>query len=110
MITIAFNRDKLSVTVKGHANSGEVGHDLVCSAVSILAYTLAADVERMGTSFDGEPDPYIVRLDSGNAEITCTEAMPNRLLCQFLFESVCVGYEMLSRQYPKFVSYSIVEG
>ena len=47
MITVIYHRDLNRVTVEGHAQSGEVGHDLVCASASILVYTLAAFVENM---------------------------------------------------------------
>lgn len=103
MVTIEFDRDNLCVTAKGHAQSGEAGHDLVCAATSALIYTLAADVERLG-------HPSTIRLEEGDAEISCTPGEDYRLMVTFLFESLCVGFEMLSVDYPEFVSYSIVEG
>lgn len=103
MVNIEFNRDKLAVTVKGHAQSGEAGHDLVCAATSALVYTLAADVERLG-------QPSVIRLEEGDAEISCEPNDDYRMMVTFLFESICVGFEMLSVDYPEFVGYAIVEG
>ena len=31
----------ITLSIKGHAGAAEEGHDIVCSSVSILAYTLA---------------------------------------------------------------------
>ena len=47
MITVVYHRDLNRVSIEGHAQSGEVGHDLVCASVSTLAYTLAAFVLNM---------------------------------------------------------------
>lgn len=103
MIHITFDRKKSSVTVKGHAGSGEAGHDLVCSAVSALVYTLAADVDRLGY-------PSVIRLDAGDAEISCTPDSAYRLMVEYLYESICVGFEMLAEEYSEFIQYQIVEG
>ena len=43
MIDVTYDRKRLILKVKGHAHSGEAGHDLVCAAASILVYTLAAN-------------------------------------------------------------------
>ena len=47
MINAVFERDNYRLTVKGHANSGESGHDLVCAAVSILTDTLVLNIKRL---------------------------------------------------------------
>ena len=36
MITVVYHRDRNRVSVEGHAQSGEVGHDLVCASASIF--------------------------------------------------------------------------
>ena len=103
MIHITFDRTKPSITVKGHAGSGEAGHDLVCAAVSALVYTLAADVNRLGY-------PCVVRLDVGDAEVSCTPDSTYRLMVDYLYESICVGFELLVFEYPEFIRYEIVQG
>lgn len=47
MIDVIYDRKRLIVKVKGHAQSGEAGHDLVCAAASILVYTLSANVTEL---------------------------------------------------------------
>ena len=37
----------VSMTVLGHALSGEYGHDLVCAAVSTLTFSLVNNLERL---------------------------------------------------------------
>ena len=36
---------KISLTIEGHADQAEYGKDIVCSACSILAYTVAQFVK-----------------------------------------------------------------
>lgn len=40
MTRIIYNTDAISITMIGHAKSDSYGHDLVCSALSILKYVL----------------------------------------------------------------------
>ena len=47
MIQAVYDRDENKITIKGHAYSGEPGHDLICASASMLVYTLAAAVESM---------------------------------------------------------------
>lgn len=103
MITIVYDRPNHSLTAQGHAGSGEAGHDLVCASVSALVYTLAVNVERLGQSAQ-------IRLDSGDAVVHCIPSAARRLMASYLYDSICVGFELIAKQYPEFISYSIVEG
>ena len=58
MIQVIYYRQYNRVTVEGHAGSGPDGHDLVCSAVSALALTLAGNVSYMVWVYTG-PALYI---------------------------------------------------
>ena len=105
MIKVIYHRHYGRVTIEGHANSGDPGHDLVCAGVSALAYTLAANVGNLR-------DCRMVRrptvvLESGNAVI---EAKPNprhKATAELIFQTVCVGFEVLSAEYPQYISYEI---
>ena len=44
MVKVTYDRRSHAVFLRGHADSAEKGRDLVCAAVSILAYTLGAFV------------------------------------------------------------------
>ena len=47
MIEIVYDRMRLRLTADGHAGFAEAGQDIVCAAVTILVYTLAAAVGNM---------------------------------------------------------------
>jgi uncharacterized protein YsxB (DUF464 family) len=54
MIRVEIRPDAVRIT--GHAGCGEIGHDIVCAAVSTLFYTLAEYLaERMQTTDEIEP-------------------------------------------------------
>ena len=40
-----FRLDPIALSISGHAGYGDSGSDIICSAVSILAYTLANSIE-----------------------------------------------------------------
>lgn len=106
MVRVILCRDTgvgtISLTVSGHAGQAEEGHDLVCSACSILAYTVAQVVttERFAGSFKTEP---IIVLSKGGAYICCepTKEMYYEILHTFYVAEV--GYTLLSLNYPQFV-------
>lgn len=107
MIEVVYNRKKLILTVKGHAQSGEAGHDLVCSAASILAYTLAGNVAQMSANKKQVRRP-VIELDSGDAKISCSPVHGMQSVVTLVFDSVCAGFDILAQQYPQNVHYSVV--
>lgn len=105
MIQVIYYRKHNRLTVEGHARSGEPGHDLVCASASILAYTLAANVENLAGL--GHVRIESMELQPGNAEIGCKSRSGAGSVVARVFEAICVGYELLARDYPQYVSYEI---
>ena len=105
MIKVVYHRDLNRVEVQGHAKSGEAGHDLVCASASILVYTLASFVENMKKARQSY-NPK-VELKDGDAVISCEP--PNRYkgAVTLVFDSICGGFELLSKDYPENISYAI---
>ncbi len=99
MIRIVYRRDEHSVRIRGHAGSGEAGHDLVCAAVSILAYTLAAFVLRMEEI--GSAAHSTAALRSGEAEIDCTPMKEKSGEVTSVMDALCEGYAILAGEYPE---------
>lgn len=90
--------DTLTVEAKGHAGHAEPGADIVCSAVSILAYTLAEHLSVCGDSmFQEKP---VIQLESGNLKIECKptkEALQN---ITNIFTFVEIGFALIANTYP----------
>ena len=105
MIKVIYRRKDHRLTVTGHAYSGQAGQDLVCAAASILACTLAADVENMAACEQvSEP---IISLEVGRAEISCKPVYGFESVVALVFDSICSGYEMLSLEHPQNVKYKL---
>lgn len=105
MITVVYQRNDHRLTVKGHAGSGEVGHDLVCASASILAYTLAANVENM-TREEQVKEP-IIDFKPGEATICCKVTHKYNAVVTIIFDSICGGFELLASNYPDYISYEM---
>lgn len=107
MIKVVYNRVIPSVTMEGHAGSGEKGHDLVCASVSILAYTLASLVESMdhGIQVQGAT----VELNDGGARISCEPIGDYSHPIKLMFDTICTGFEILAEEYPDNVSYEFCD-
>lgn len=103
MVAIDYDRKNLRVTVKGHAGTAPAGMDLVCAAVSTLTYTLAVNVKKLHRW--GKVAKPKIRLEKGDAEISCIPTGACRSMVQDVFEAVCIGFALLAEKYPDAVSY-----
>lgn len=105
MIKVIYHRDINCVTMEGHAESVEKGHDLVCASASILVYTLAAFVKNLKEA--RQVYNPTVSLKEGDALISCNP--PNRYKgsVTLVFDSICGGFELLARDYPDNITYEI---
>lgn len=104
MIKVSLEKDgtELTLRIKGHAGQAEIGHDIVCSACSILAYTVAQLVKNADDVGDLKCPPEI-KLDSGDAVISCmpTENTYCTILGIYMFAEV--GYKLLAHNFPQYV-------
>lgn len=105
MIYVAYHRKYNRVTVDGHAGSGPEGHDLVCSAVSALALTLAGNVAYMEAQ--GAVRDVITKLDEGSAVIQCSPHRRYKDSVAQIYRAICVGFELLATKYPENISYEV---
>ena len=105
MIHVTYYRQYNRVTVEGHAGSGPEGHDLVCSAVSALALTLAGNVSYMESQ--EAVHGVITKLAEGCAEIQCTPYRRYRDSVEQIYRAICVGFELLATKYPNNISYEV---
>ena len=105
MIKAVYHRKHHTLTIEGHAHSGEPGQDLVCAAVSALGYTMAANVEHLHRQ--GAVREPVIRMDPGTAEIRCSPVSRFRSTVTLVFDTVCAGLDILSQQYPENICYEV---
>lgn len=101
MIKVNFIEEEkvLCLTLTGHAGYAEPGKDIVCSAASILVYTLAQSVATIADQggLDGNP---VIKLGPGDV---CIRAIPVSGMyetVQSAFIFAVIGYRLLEKQYP----------
>lgn len=106
MIKATFTHKKDSGTVvmgvEGHAGQAEKGKDLICSAASILAYTVAKYVESVD-KVGGLTEPPRIEAEDGYMLIVAKpteEYLANVLNAYFVAE---LGYHLLAQNYPQYV-------
>lgn len=105
MIQAIYYRSYNRLTVTGHANSAEPGHDLVCASASMLAYTLAANVASMADN--GQVRQPIIKNNEGDTEISCNPRHNLKNTVTLVFDSICLGFGLLAHDYPEYISYEI---
>lgn len=105
MIQAIYYRSYNRLTMTGHANSAEPGHDLVCASASMLAYTLAANVANMADA--GQVRQPIIKNTEGNTEISCNPRHNLKNTVALVFDSICAGFELLAHDYPEYITYEI---
>lgn len=105
MVQVIFKEKdgEISLEVKGHAGADEPGHDIICSATSILGYTVAQIADNIYRQ-DGFKRPPVIKLEEGNALISCLPKEDAAEEMRHTFSVAQVGYELLAYNYPQFVS------
>ena len=100
-VTIATEGEKLSLSLTGHAGYAEQGKDIVCASASILVSTLAHNVALLDR-FNAFKEPAVVRLESGDTEITCVVTdSSEHIRRDFYFAGI--GLALLAGNYPQCV-------
>jgi len=107
MIDVTYNRRRHRLTATGHAGSGKKGHDLVCASVSALVLTLASNVASLAT--DDHVRRHILRIQEGDAWISCVPTPKTQAVVTLIFDTVCTGFELLETLYPENIQYSVLQ-
>ena len=107
MINVTYDRKRLILKVKGHAQSGEAGHDLVCAAASILVYTLSANVTELCADRRRVRRP-VLDIREGDTTIACAPVHGMQAVTTLVFDTVCAGFAVLQQRYPENIAYKVV--
>lgn len=102
MISIKLDVEGMRLEIKGHADTAPKGEDLICAAVSTLAYTLLYNLQLILNR-----DEYTATMNEGDALIV---ARPHPILnsiqtekCQDLFMTIGNGLCMLAGEYDQHI-------
>ena len=102
--TMDANKRQVSLHVKGHAMSAVKGNDLICASASILAYTVAQNIQMAEERGMLKYSPTL-KLRDGNSIITC-RAIDDDSYTELLHTYLVIqaGYQMLAHNYPQNVA------
>ncbi len=103
MITVNFladeKRHRLQLKVTGHSGTAPAGYDIICSAASMLAYTLAQEV-RFAEDRGITTGRSTVKVAEGNANITVRlKTGFNYAEMLIVFRTIQTGFLLLSHNY-----------
>lgn len=111
MINASFTYQKdegiISLKVNGHAGMDDKGHDIICSAASILTYTVAQYLQYVDKQGGLREKPEI-DIKEGDALIVAkpTEEYVGEVLNAFFVAEV--GFSLLAHNYPQFVELKLL--
>lgn len=112
MIVVKFDMSKdgksLLFSVKGHAGLAEKGHDIVCAAASMLAFTLGAAVADLyaGEKLKQQPEIY---MEAGAASVNCKPHRSHFDEAYKAYNIIQTGYQILSERYPEYVKIILLD-
>jgi len=101
MVKVSFKPNKYELTITGHAGAGKSGDDIVCSAVSILFYSLAKSLSDNPQMFK---EPVDITDEEGNGHLKCSPSPKYEATVKTMFTPTLTGFQLLADTYPKFVS------
>lgn len=106
MIKVHFERQKeidtIILKVDGHAGMNKKGHDIVCSAASILTYTVAQYLQYIHKRGGLQKSPRI-NLNNGDALIVAKPKSEYEAEVLNAFFVAEVGFSLLAQNYPQYV-------
>ena len=100
------NNGSITLSIKGHAGAAEEGYDIVCSSVSILAYTLAQYVSDCYKNGKLEQEPIII-LEKGEGGVTSTPKKEYYDDIKQGYAFAHIGLTLLSHNYPQYVDKTV---
>ena len=97
-----------SIRVEGHAGYAESGKDIVCAAVSVIAYTCAgavAELADMGCCHTEQDGFLEVTLPDG-----CWDSEDQQRVMDIIAEAACIGFRQVEWNYPRHIKIDEVRG
>lgn len=104
MINITFKPNTFELEIKGHAQHGKKGEDIVCSAVSALFYTLGRALLESEEMLEETP---IFKDEEGAGYVCCKPKKEYEGNIARTYWTILVGLQMLSGEYDKNIKFQV---
>ena len=105
MVRIAYIPDQYRLIARGHAGSGEPGHDLVCAGVSALVLALREKLNQMEKA--GLIRLKVAAAELGAAQFWCSPEKGSEELLAAVMDTVVGGMALLQKLFGEFVELRI---
>ena len=105
MINIKFNPNAFELDITGHAEHGEKGEDIVCSAISTLFYTLAHALYESREMLSGD---LVFSDEDGNGHLSCKPKEEYEGNIARTYWTILVGFDLVAKNYEKYVKLLVV--
>ena len=105
MINIEFNPETLTIDITGHAEHGNKGEDIVCSAISTLFYTLAETLYDLRHMLEEDMD---FTDEDGNGHISCIPKAEYEANVSLIYLTILNGFNLIAENYKKNVNLKVL--
>ena len=105
MIDITFKPNTFTLDIKGHAEHGKKGEDIVCAAISTLFYTLG---ESLFVSREMMAEDIVFSDENGNGHISCKPKAEYEANVSLIYWTILNGFELVAKNYRKNVKLSVL--
>lgn len=103
MIEVKFTPKEYKLEVSGHAGYAEAGKDIICSAVSILFYTLAQSLTDARYALEKD-----VMVNVSDGIISCVPQGKYEATVEAIFWVILNGMKLLADDEPEYVHLDVV--
>ncbi|MDW7668474.1 MAG: ribosomal-processing cysteine protease Prp [Bacillota bacterium] len=94
------DKSYVGVEIFGHSNYDESGKDIICSAVSILSYTLLNSLNSIG-----KIDEKYIDIEENETEgLLVVKLTKQNKITNLLFENFLVGIKLLMEDYSDYIT------
>lgn len=100
-ITVSEDQNSTRIEIKGHAMYANYGADIVCSAESILSYTLMQTLK--DEYEDGNLEAMYIDEGDGYINLTYEPVSYRKEYMQGVTDSIMNGFSLLEHTYPDHV-------
>lgn len=98
MININFDPNTFTLDIDGHAEHGKKGEDIVCSAISILFYTLA---DSLNNCRDMLKEDMVFDNDDGKGHLSCKPKEEYEANISLIYWTILNGFQLVAETYKK---------
>lgn len=109
MVTVIYRPDKHELKLKGHALQGDIGHDPVCAAISMVFYNICAMLRQYPPEAWKRPPDMAASDSKGVSYLRCTPADDYETWIDHDFLYALVGFEQLQGNFPDAINVRVMQ-